>query len=248
MMDIVEEVDDCIPISPESIRDLPWLSDSQEELTPEEVCLRLADIYGRASVHFDGKDLSVEAREMANLREHGVNETIAGVREVFNQDVMSDWYGYSPAQRAEKFNQVAEVAANALGISEVSVVFERLESCEGYNRGDGIVHLSDRFLNRPELFLLGIDTVVHETRHQFQRDALKDPERFGLTDKIIREWAIARATYTSNGISASDPVAYSYNPLENDSEDFARSVTREIASLFNEMRHGEKLSVRIDRT
>lgn len=182
------------------------------------------------------------------IREYGVDETIKDVKNIFSPEVLSEWYQYSPDQRYEKYAEVANATSKALGIDYVEVVFEHLEEgCLGLNCGDGKIHLSDEFLKNPGTFILAIDTIVHETRHQYQSEAIRDPEKFGIDEKTWREWVIAQETYTTESLSLWDPVGYNYNALENDSNDFAKSIVREISADYCELLHGGRLNLMIAR-
>ena len=227
----------------ENVNDIPSALNADLEAYLAELC---GDFDGMAKYDIENTEDVTEGLDAKRIREYGVEETIFGVREVFSQEVLRDWGELSMEERAEKFRDVAKVASKALGIDEVEVVFEPIRGGEGeiifgYNQGDGKIHIHTMFLENPQLFVNGIDTVVHETRHQFQMDALRNPEKFGLDEKTWREWTIAKATYPHDGIAQYDPVGYTYNPLENDSVGFGRSVAREIVSDYNEMLHGNNL-------
>ena len=207
----------------------------------------LAEVYGIKDAQHLVPERPRDIPSDIKIREYGVDETIKGVKEIFSPEVLSEWYQLSPAQRAEKYTEVAHATSRALGINNVEVVFEHLEDCLGENRGDGKIHLNDAFLQNPCTFILAIDTIVHETRHQYQSEAIRDPEKFKIDEKTWREWVIAKETYTTEALSLWDPVGYNYNALENDSNDFAKSIAREVSSDYCELLHGGKLNLMIAR-
>ena len=73
-----------------------------------------------------------------------------------------------------------------------------------------------------------VDTIAHEARHQLQMEAIANPEKFGIDEATINEWAVGKQAYTTALPSAYDPWGYTYNPLEIDSKYFGESMVREI--------------------
>lgn len=182
-------------------------------------------------------DSSVDINNQATIREYGVSEGVAAVKEVFTPDVIRSWEDYSSAQRAELLDEFGKKVSNALNIDEISTEFDVYESgVLGYNNGDGSIHLRPEFAQNPNLLIHAIDTIAHEIRHQFQSEAMKNPEKYGIDEGTLKEWRMAQVYYDS--ADGYNPLSYQYNPLENDSQEYGRSIVRSFCRDFAELAYG----------
>ena len=174
----------------------------------------------------------------ANIREYGVSDGVAAVKEVFTPDVIRSWENYSNDQRAEILDEFGKKISNALSIEEVSIKFDVSEKgVLGYNKGDGTIHLRPEFVENPDLLVRAIDTIAHEVRHQFQSEAMADPEKFGIDSGTLKEWKMADNYYDSADMF--NPLSYEYNPLENDSQEYGRSIVRSFCREFADLAYGD---------
>ena len=174
----------------------------------------------------------------ANIREYGVSEGVSAVKEVFTPDVIRSWNNYSSEQRAEILDEFGKKISNALNIEEVSTKFDVSEKgVLGYNNGDGTIHLRPEFVENPDLLVHAIDTIAHEVRHQFQSEAMADPEKFGIDSGTLKEWKMAGNYYDSADMF--NPLSYEYNPLENDSQEYGRSIVRSFCREFADIAYGD---------
>lgn len=166
-------------------------------------------------------------------REYGLNECAEAAKEIITGDVISSWGSLSLEQRNAVAQEYAAAIGEGLGINYKGIIWEEFDTSDGtytfgYNSGDGYVHLNSDFLCDPSMLMQLVDTVAHEARHQFQSEAIANPENFGIDEATIREWSAGKAVYTTELPSAYDPWGYTYNPLEIDSKYFGESMVREI--------------------
>ena len=159
-------------------------------------------------------------------REFGLDKCAEAAKSIFTPDVIKNWSNYSEAERKDFVNQYAGKVAEAFELRDFkNVSFEKLEpGLNGYNSGDGIIHLTDRFLNKLETPIQLIDTVTHEMRHQYQSEAIRGLHN--IPSETRKEWGVAEKVYTTNRPWAADPWGYKYNPLEIDSNYAAGTVIR----------------------
>lgn len=165
-------------------------------------------------------------------RDFGLDKCSEAAKAIFTPEVIGNWSKYTNAEREAFVQQYAEKAAEAFKLHNFKkVVFERLSpGTNGYNNGDGVVHLSDRLLNKFETPLQLIDTVTHELRHQYQSEAIRGLHN--ISEQTRQEWKVAEKSYTTKAPWAADPWGYKYNPLEIDSRFAAETVVRNITKDY----------------
>lgn len=167
--------------------------------------------------------------EYINEREFGLKECIESTKEIFTKDVIANWRYYSLEQREKIAQQYGETVANSLNIDNGHVFFKKLpELVGGYNNGDGNVYLNYNMLTNPGNVIKLIDTIAHETRHQFQHEAVLNPEKYGISPEVAKEWEFGLKNYTTCGSTMYDPWGYHYNPVEVDARYFGESVVRSL--------------------
>lgn len=212
-----------VPQQPE----FPSTGDIPQEFSQEDLFQEVAPYYTAMEV--------LETKEYADEREIGLNETVEAAREIFTPQVISEWGNMTLEERNAVFQEYQHAVAEALGIEPGNVIFKDIPRAYGYNNGDGNVYLNVMLLEDPKWVIKCIDTIAHETRHQFQHDAVMDPERFGISPEVAKEWAWAIENYTDEDLSQYDPWGYHYNPIEIDSRYFGESVVRELTKgLIND--------------
>jgi len=169
--------------------------------------------------------------ETGNVREYGLTECSDAAKEIFTTKVISEWGGMSAEKRNEIVQDYAKAIGEGLNIDFKGIIFEPLidqMGALGYNSGDGYIHLDYCYINDPGQVIGLIDTVAHEARHQFQSEAINNPEKFGVDQATINEWKAGMANYTSSAPTAYDPWGYFYNPVEIDARYFGESMVREL--------------------
>lgn len=166
------------------------------------------------------------------LREYGIEECTKSAKEVFTPEVVKNWVTFSPEKKRELCSQYAERVSKAFELIDYKgLVFENLEDgVMGYNRGDGIVHLTDRFLTSPFSPLEMIDTITHELRHQYQSEAMRG--KHSISEDVRKEWIQASKNYTTENPWAFDPWGYKYNPLEIDARYAGETVVRNLTKDY----------------
>lgn len=166
------------------------------------------------------------------LREYGIEECTKSAKEIFTPEVIKNWINFSPEKKRELCSQYAEKVSKAFELVDYKgIVFERLEDgVMGYNRGDGIVHLTDKFLTSPFSPLEMIDTITHELRHQYQSEAMRG--KHSISEDVRKEWIQANKDYTTENPWAFDPWGYKYNPLELDARYAGETVIRNLTKDY----------------
>jgi len=166
------------------------------------------------------------------LREFGIEECTKSAKEIFTPAVIKSWATFSPEKKEEFCSQYAERVSKAFELVDYKgLVFENLEDgVMGYNRGDGIVHLTDRFLTSPFSPLEMIDTITHELRHQYQSEAMRG--KHSISEDVRKEWIQANKDYTTESPWAFDPWGYKYNPLELDARYAGETVVRNLTKDY----------------
>lgn len=207
--------------------EFPTTNDIPQEFSQPDLLREVAPYYTANEV--------LESREYVDEREFGLKETVEAAKEIFTPQVISEWGSMTIEQRSAKFQEYQHAVAEALGIEPGEVIFKDLPGAYGYNNGDGNVYLNKMLLEDPQWIIKCIDTIAHETRHQYQHEAVLDPERFGISPEVAKEWAWAIENYTQDDLSQYDPWGYHYNPIEMDSRYFGEAVVREITKdLIND--------------
>lgn len=180
------------------------------------------------------KDLTTHkdnTAEVKDVREYGLKECSDAAKEIFTTKVISEWGSMSYEQRNQIVQDYSKSIANGLDINFKGIIFEPLMEqlgALGYNSGDGYIHLDNCYITNPGQIIGVIDTVAHEARHQFQTEAINSPEKFGIDQATINEWAAGINSYTTKEATSYDPWGYFYNPIEIDARYFGESMVREL--------------------
>lgn len=166
-----------------------------------------------------------------NTREYGINECKDAAKRIFTPDALNHWGELSPNERERLAKEYGNEVARSFNLREFrAVVFETMEGKNGYNRGDGIAHLSDHLTKQQNSPLQIVDTLTHELRHQYQMEAIKGLHN--VPDETRLEWIRGAENYTSQMPWAEDPWGYKYNPLETDARYAGESVVRELTKDY----------------
>lgn len=166
-----------------------------------------------------------------DTREYGIDECKEAAKRIFTPEVIERWPETPSAEREKLAEQYGNEVAKSFNLKEFKgVVFEPMEGKNGYNRGDGIAHLSSDLVNSQHSPLQIVDTLTHELRHQYQMEAIKGLHY--VPDETRMEWVRGAQCYTSEMPWAKDPWGYKYNPLETDARYAGESVVREMTKDY----------------
>lgn len=182
--------------------------------------------------------LNAEADLPAFMRNEGVQppelleetgmEKVAECKEIaqsiFTPEVLQRWQDMGEGERAGYMDTYARAISAEMGVDYNGIQYFQDPRILGVNRGDGFVLLNRRLISDPGQVISAIDTLAHETRHQYQNEAIRDPERFGYTQNAVVPWAEGMRRYTTEGASAYDPYGYNYNPVEIDARRFGEAI------------------------
>lgn len=168
-------------------------------------------------------------------RDFGLDKCTQAAKEIFNLGVMMSWANLSIQQKMDISGVYAIKVAEAFELKIYNgICFENLgEGTLGYNTGDGWIHLSDALLDPRSSAFEIIDTITHESRHQYQSESISGYHN--VPEDVVREWAIADQIYHNNAAPCCyDPWGYQYSTIEIDARYAAETVIRNIThDLFN---------------
>lgn len=149
------------------------------------------------------------------------------LNEVIDKEVIANWDNLSLFERADLINEYYARAGEALGIHNTKVIFEEIPSepgiiTNGYNNGDGSLHINIELLKDPSQLEQILETTTHEMRHQFQTEAVANPERFpDIPQDVLDTWNYEFHNYIDGSYSFED---YYNQAIECDARDFADKV------------------------
>ena len=174
--------------------------------------------------------LPSDTQEGFNVREHGVQECADATKRIFTPEVIKEWGEMDLAQRCEIIKAYSDEICEGLNISPRFIEFEKMPPGKlGYtNDSDCGVYLNEQLIKDPAQLIYLIDTVAHEMRHQFQFEAIRNPEKFGVDAATIKEWTVGLQNYSDQYATVYDPWGYHYNPVEIDARYFGETMVREL--------------------
>lgn len=185
----------------------------------------------------DFKDLDVFktlGTHFIETRDFGLERCTEAAKEFFPLGVIMRWVTLSEQQRMALSEGYANSVAEAFElVSYNGVSYEILEpGVAGLNRGDGWLYLSIEFMGPKNSPFEIIDTITHELRHQYQKEAMRLLHH--VSEDVIREWIEASQMYNSGRPCCFNPWGYNYNPLEIDARYAGETVVRNLTQyLFN---------------
>jgi hypothetical protein len=147
--------------------------------------------------------------------------------EVFDEQTINEWGSMSMEDRQAKLSDYYAKLGETLGIDAKGVVVEDCyatagEGVEGYNSGDGYLHIDYRNLQDPAQLIEVLNTTTHEARHQLQSEAIEDPSRFPeISPSLISEWEHNMQNYDSGAFGYE---SYYNQGVEVDARAFAGDV------------------------
>ena len=114
-----------------------------------------------------------------------------------------------------------------LGIdAEISFAEKPPQLLGGYSPSKNTIELNSNYLNDPDCSDL-LNTILHESRHAFQKKAINDPGSVSIDQETIDSWKNNFTNYVS---SSWGYEAYRNQPLESDAFDFADKILEETLS------------------
>ena len=183
----------------------------------------------------DAEVFETLGRSFIEERDFGLDRCTEAAKEIFNLGVMMSWANLPEWQRMEIMGVYAKEVAEAFELeSYQGIVYQDLgEYVWGRNNGNGIIYLSNK-LKEPECSPLRIiDTITHESRHQYQFEVVDGYHN--VSEEVVNEWRIANQIYHGDTDPCCyDPWGYWYSPLEIDARYAGETVVRNVThDLFN---------------
>ncbi len=166
-------------------------------------------------------------------RDFGLDKCTKAAKEIFNLGLMMNWANLSQQQRMEISGAYAKEVAEAFELVRYNgVVFAFLGKSKGKNNGDGTIWVSNTLLDPNCSPFELIDTITHESRHQYQFEVMDGFHN--VPEDVVKEWIIANQIYNQNAPRCYDPWGYNYNPVEIDARYAGETVVRNVThDLFN---------------
>lgn len=150
-----------------------------------------------------------------------INETAKALHDI-PQLKMNVWEKLTTTERAAVLSETTKRVADILKVPVHDVdYFNSSSEKRGYYNGDGYIHLNSDVLTNPKNFYDALDTILHESRHAFQRLACSNCNVFGVNLNILEQWRTNFKYYISPEL---DYQLYYNQPVEVDARKYAESV------------------------
>lgn len=139
------------------------------------------------------------------------------------------WNNSTQKEREEMLNEYLAIILSIMGLdnTESELVFsdDMKHSTTGsntYNKDSKRcnITINSDYLNDPDGYEIIIETVIHEARHSYQRDAVDNPKKYDnvLTDETIKAWEYSFDNYSND----KGYEWYVNQSVEYDAKNFAR--------------------------
>ena len=183
-------------------------------------------------------DLPTEAIEKLETMERQAAEALA---EVFDRETLEKWPAMDMRERHALIEEYYTRLADIMGLDTVDIVVKDLNP-EGFDPNncymgyfseyENIIALEYRLLENPDYLYSLLDTLIHETRHQFQCDVVSNPEKFpdlpqSYIDAMTENWN----NYLPPDIYGYE--LYANQPVEIDSVTFSEEILSEYIRILN---------------
>lgn len=112
--------------------------------------------------------------------------------------------------------------AIVMGIPHIGIsFFEGMQSNRGYILDDDYIYINQDVLTDANYMMDAIDTVLHEMRHKFQKEAIIFPEYYDVAEQTAEIW---RKNFEHYVDSKWNFEAYLNQPVEKDAREFAKYI------------------------
>lgn len=144
---------------------------------------------------------------------------------------------YSEAKRQRIIERVEKKQAKKLHRPILPVVVNTSPTCPYYgmfenNHGNQILHINLKLLNTPSLRFHALETILHEGRHAYQYNIIKNKKiRFFEFKK--KRW---KQNYSGYITSNEDELFYSMQPIERDAQRYAIKKMEKLRFKFRNER------------
>ncbi|MCL2310899.1 MAG: hypothetical protein FWC41_00210 [Firmicutes bacterium] len=166
------------------------------------------------------------SKVLDKITEKAVNALLS----TFSLNTLKNWAKMTLDEKAKKLKEYYLKLGVNIGIDAKGVVVEDLESkfgkgSQGYNKGDGYLHIDKSYVNQPDNVTDVITTITHEARHQIQSEAIDDPSKFPeIPLGTIAEWEDNMINYDDGSFGYE---SYYYQVVEVDARVFGADVVYE---------------------
>ena len=181
-------------------------------------------------------------------RDFGLDKCTEAAKKIFNPGVIMSWANLSEEQRMLISGTYAKEVAEAFELVIYNgVLYQEMEKdVLGQNNGDGVLYLSNVLVEPARSPFQIIDTITHELRHQYQREAVWGYHN--VSEDVVNEWKIAFQIYNGDYPCCFNPWGYWYCPIEIDARYAGETVVRNIShDLFNVKSSTQKKSINVQQ-
>lgn len=141
---------------------------------------------------------------------------------IYNKFKIKNWMRYSEAKRQRIIERVEKKQAKKLRRPVLPVVVNTSSSCPYYgmfenNRDKQVLHINLKLLTNPSLRFHALETILHEGRHAYQYNIIKN-KKIHFFDFKKKRW---KQNYSGYITSSEDELFYSMQPIERDAQKYA---------------------------
>lgn len=139
----------------------------------------------------------------------------------------STWKKATVKERKKILLDLFEDIQKIYGVSVSKLVIEPIE-CEGgiawgyYNDAESLICINEDVLSNPKNYKKIMDTMMHEMRHAYQHEVVRNPKKFKVDEKTVEEWSKNIKDYKT--VEDDGYAAYRDQPIEKDAREFASWV------------------------
>jgi len=145
----------------------------------------------------------------------------------FDDNTLEDWENLGPDSRRDKFEKyIAEISdSSRIGIGQIIFKDMDEEQWGSFNPSSKTITLNSNILHDPEKLKIGVTTILHESRHGFQREAIENPQKYNISEETAQLWRMNMIYYNDG---RDDFEAYYNQPIEADARTFADSIVNKV--------------------
>lgn len=150
-------------------------------------------------------------------------DIIRTYRELFIEE---QWSCGDAQYRKDSLCLIAANLAIAMGIPFIGInFFEGMKSNRGYILDDDYIYINQDVLTDTDYRIDAVDTVLHEMRHKFQKEAIIFPQYYDVSEQTVEMW---RKNFEHYIDSKWNFEAYLNQPVEKDAREFAKYIIESV--------------------
>lgn len=141
---------------------------------------------------------------------------------VYNKFKLKHWSKLSSGKRQRVIEKIEEIQSKKLSRPKLPVVVNTKQNCSYYGsfetiNGKQILNINLNLLTDPSLRFHALETVLHEGRHAYQYNVIRN-KKLKFFEFKKRRW---QQNYSGYITSAEDNLVYGMQPIERDAQKYA---------------------------